>query len=218
MKKVVAVCMAWILSVLSCCTFVSAEEELRLIAEQKSAAPGDTVTISVAVEGNPGFTYMKLGLEYDDALELISVQNGTLIESLTEGRYYVWSAAENQTQDGILVAFTFAVSKKAATGNYSVSVRCYECSDEQERDVAVAVQNGGVSVKAVAARKLGDLDGNGKVNVLDYGMLKSYVMNMFVLTDAQKEVADVNGDGKINVLDYAQVKLCAMGRITLGTL
>ncbi|MBQ9794923.1 MAG: leucine-rich repeat protein, partial [Clostridia bacterium] len=41
---------------------------------------------------------------------------------------------------------------------------------------------------AASAVKLGDLDGNGKVNVLDYGMLKSYVMNMFVLTDAQKEV------------------------------
>jgi hypothetical protein len=52
----------------------------------------------------------------------------------------------------------------------------------------------------------GDVNCDGKITVLDYGVLKRYVMGTFQLTPDGILAADVNGDGRINAIDYARVK------------
>ena len=54
--------------------------------------------------------------------------------------------------------------------------------------------------------EFGDVDGNGKVNALDYAKLKRYCLKTFQLDDAQRSRADINGDGKVNAVDYALLK------------
>lgn len=51
-----------------------------------------------------------------------------------------------------------------------------------------------------------DLNGDGKVNVRDYMLLKRFVLGKGALTEAQKQIADLNFDGKINVRDYVLLK------------
>lgn len=58
----------------------------------------------------------------------------------------------------------------------------------------------------------GDVDGNGKVNTMDYVLVKRHVMKILQLDGERLERADVNGDGRINVADYTILK-----RIVLGT-
>ena len=53
---------------------------------------------------------------------------------------------------------------------------------------------------------MGDLNMDGRVNVLDYGILKRYVMKLADLSPEQLLRADINGDGRINVLDYSVLK------------
>ncbi len=53
---------------------------------------------------------------------------------------------------------------------------------------------------------IGDLNGNGELDAVDYMLLKRYVLGTCKLSDAQKKAADVSGDGKVNSLDYAMVK------------
>lgn len=217
MRKIISFCIALSLIILSGLVSVSAAEGMWLVVEQKNALPGETITLSVEVKGNPGFTYVKLGLEYDESvLSLRSVQNGELIESLTEGRYYVWSAAENQTCDGVLVTFTFFVSENAVAGKNRVSVRCYECSNDQELDVPVSVQEGEITVEVAHSAKIGDVDGNGKIGPFDYMLTKRYVLKKTTLDAAQLKAADIDGNGKVNAKDYALLKMHVLGKYTIG--
>ncbi|MBQ8325031.1 MAG: dockerin type I repeat-containing protein [Clostridia bacterium] len=56
----------------------------------------------------------------------------------------------------------------------------------------------------------GDVNGDGKINVMDYGMVKRFTMRQIQFTDAQFDAADVNGDGKANALDYMILKRVVM--------
>ena len=68
---------------------------------------------------------------------------------------------------------------------------------------------------SAAEEVLGDVNGDRKINTMDYGLLKQAVMNKKTLTDAQFARADVTGDGKLSALDYAQVKKHVLGTYTI---
>ena len=54
----------------------------------------------------------------------------------------------------------------------------------------------------------GDIDGNKSVNIVDFVLLKNYLLNI----DSKKTDAhDTNGDGKVNVMDLALLKEYLMG-------
>ena len=52
---------------------------------------------------------------------------------------------------------------------------------------------------------IGDIDGNGKVNVTDYTSVLKHVKKTSALEGYAFRCADVNGDGKINVTDYSAI-------------
>lgn len=62
-----------------------------------------------------------------------------------------------------------------------------------------------------ASLKLGDLDGNGKINAFDYMLAKKYVLRTVSLTEEQKKAADINGNGKVDAMDYAFIKKHVLG-------
>jgi len=65
---------------------------------------------------------------------------------------------------------------------------------------------------AASGAFLGDLNGDGRLNTLDYAMLKRHVMQTYQLSPQGMEMADINGDGRIDAVDYALLKLHVMGR------
>lgn len=58
---------------------------------------------------------------------------------------------------------------------------------------------------------LGDLDGNGRLEVMDYMLLKRFVGGTVRLTKAQKQRADLNGDGVVDLQDYLLLKEFVLG-------
>ena len=54
--------------------------------------------------------------------------------------------------------------------------------------------------------KIGDVDGDGEVTVMDATLVQKYIVSLETLTDSQLNVADVNGDGEITVLDATQIQ------------
>ncbi len=64
---------------------------------------------------------------------------------------------------------------------------------------------------ASSARKLGDLSGDGKINSVDYLLLKRYVLGTFKLTDEQFAAADISKDNKVNSIDYLLLKRHVLG-------
>ncbi len=60
---------------------------------------------------------------------------------------------------------------------------------------------------------IGDVNGDGKINIADYALVKRSVLRTYTLLDQQETAADVNKDGKINVADYALLKRFVMGTL-----
>ena len=52
---------------------------------------------------------------------------------------------------------------------------------------------------------LGDINGDGKVNIADVAMLNSHVKKVKILTNEELNKADINNDGKINIADVAML-------------
>lgn len=53
---------------------------------------------------------------------------------------------------------------------------------------------------------LGDVDGDGKINVFDATAIQRFSAEIITLTDLQQAAADVNGDGKINIFDATMIQ------------
>ena len=147
MKKFFAVIMAMILiTVPMFCIHASAAGSLNLTVESMEAKPGDTITVRILADSNPGFMYMKVRLYYDaSALDLVKAVNG---EVATEGfeigaktgnlkEAFVWSPSADATNTGVLVTMTFKVLDTAAPGSYTIEARPYECYNYDEDEVAV---------------------------------------------------------------------------------
>ncbi len=68
--------------------------------------------------------------------------------------------------------------------------------------------------KEEPAYTLGDINGDGRINVLDAGLIVSYYTGVKALDEIQQKAADVNGDGRINVLDAGLIVSYYTGVIT----
>ncbi len=66
------------------------------------------------------------------------------------------------------------------------------------------------SVAAPPAYDSGDVNGDGKVNMFDYVLIKSHCLEKVILDGDRLERADVNGDGKVNMFDYIVLKAVVM--------
>ena len=85
---------------------------------------GETVTVDISVNNNPGFNALKLTLEYDEAIvELVSAENKGITEkmmftssqSIKDNPFVmVWASADNVSGDGIIATLTFKVLLTAA--------------------------------------------------------------------------------------------------------
>ena len=69
--------------------------------------------------------------------------------------------------------------------------------------INAATVNGALDIASLV---LGDVDENGKVNVIDANLIRRYAARLVELNGTQLLAADVNGDGKVNVIDANLVR------------
>ena len=62
----------------------------------------------------------------------------------------------------------------------------------------------------------GDVNGDGRINVVDFASVKLHILGKTTLSGDKYNRADVNGDGKVNVIDLASVKLHILGKVTIS--
>lgn len=60
--------------------------------------------------------------------------------------------------------------------------------------------------KPTPENKLGDLNGDGKLDVIDAAMLQAHLREIKKLGSTAAKAADINGDGKIDVIDAAMMQ------------
>ena len=98
--------------------------------------------------------------------------------------------------EGTLATLTFEVVESTDS---TIKLMDVILSDSGGMPLVVATRNG--QIMAIQLPSIGDIDGNGKVNILDLTLVAS---NLSVVTPANPNV-DANGDGIVNILDLVLV-------------
>ena len=176
---------------------------------------GTTVNVPIALKNNPGIISMMLQVQYDSStLTLVGcTDSGNLGTAYHNQDFsmmpYVLSwgddtATADNTYNGEIVVLHFQIKEGTADGNYPVSVR-YSLDDmdiynSSFEPVSFATVSGGVKVSAV---RIGDVNGDQKVNGMDRTFLARHVAkwNGYGQSDIVYTAADVNTDGKVNSMD-----------------
>ena len=178
-------------------------------------AAGETVKITVSLSNNPGIISAKVKVFFDaSVLKFVGYEIGNFSaggysfsdDTITnEMGYFIinWcnAIAGNSTAD-LLATLTFEIVEGAAEGFTAIAME-YSCEDDMfnadDETVYFEAVNGGVQIVTKADVLPGDVDGNGKINNRDLGLLQRFV-NAY--PDKVDEVAaDLDGNGKINNRD-----------------
>lgn len=196
---------------------VQAEESTTLTAAAVTAQAGQTVSVPITIQGNPGFTNFSLRLEYDrSALELISFRPGTLCGSLTRTNenLLICARAEQTGENGVIATAEFKVRENfsgiAAVTARADYIRCGG-DDGVFKTVSMTSISGSVRVEQKTDEKpeekpdgtgtLGDVNGDGRINALDAALVYDYLKGTGSLTEQQLAVADVDGNGIVDRSD-----------------
>ena len=98
--------------------------------------------------------------------------------------------------------------KERPAGNTAVFsrglTRCGDISARQNR--VCPCQSMVMSVEQnVVVRLKGDINGDGKLTVADYGKVLRHAKGLEMLTGYEFQCGDINGDGKLTVADYGKI-------------
>ena len=117
--------------------------------------PGDTTQVTVSISGNPGVSYLKIRISYDNSvLTLTSADDAGLLKGYTPGQSIsdnpfvaVWSNTTNVEGNGTIMTLTFDIKSDALDGNYPVTVEVAGANNQSEENVSVNVSASSINIK-----------------------------------------------------------------------
>ena len=129
----------------------------RLAGSHETAKPGDEVTVTLDLTGNPGVSAWKITLGWDPAVLILNEQSITLHSAFLPGMFVkntkndgsvqlVWAHAQDVSADGALITLSFTVADSAPTGVHSVSVAVSGCKDKDGTGISVSTSAASVDV------------------------------------------------------------------------
>lgn len=187
----------------------------KFVVSSPKANVGQTVTVTVSVENNPGIIAARLSIGYDATkLQLTGVVSSGLIggtftagNDISANPYTVlWEdglASNNYTGNGVMATYTFLVLENAALGVTPITVSydqgsTFNCDME---DVEFALENGSIEI---TDRTPGDANDDGLVNLKDVAVIRRYLAGGWDVT-INNTNADVNADGEVNLKDVVLI-------------
>ena len=173
--------------------------------------PGETVTVSVSLENNPGITGLKLGINYDSSIlhldNATSVWNGMTytppqnLSAIPFNASWISNTYLNNDYSGTILNLQFTILSGAVGGTYPIKLTYdpYNTFDENAKPIVLKIVEGSVEVFTYV---YGDADGNGMVTNYDAILILRYV-NGWDMTpyNFNTLAADVDGNGMITNFD-----------------
>ncbi len=175
--------------------------------ESLTAQAGETRSLSVRVNNNPGIVSAKLALSYDtNVLEGVSVVLGDFPEvsfgPVMESPWifnFMDAINPNNATNGVLATVTFKIKETASVGEYplTLSYNPADVFDYNLSPVSFDLVQGSVTVVDYLP---GDVNSDGELDNKDLSLLLRYLNRWMV--EIHHNAADVNGDGEINNIDF----------------
>lgn len=103
--------------------------------------------------------------------------------------------------DGEIVQVVINIDKNMETGDYPIILKEIALSDNNSQGYETAYVK---STLTISSYTPGDVDGNGKINVVDFTAIANYILGK-APTGFIEKAADVDGNGKVNVVDLTAV-------------
>lgn len=189
--------------------------EPSICIENATASAGNTVTLAVSLQDNPGIVSLSLNVKYDaQVMKLVKAEDTGLLSGgehkleLSSPYRLNWAndtLTTDITENGCIAMLTFEISEDAQKGAYPIRLEFHpengDVYNSTLNAVVFQVCDGGI---AVVNAVLGDVNGDGVINGLDRAALNRYLtMGREAAQDIDLSAADVNGDGKVNNVDRA---------------
>ena len=211
----VAILIALLMSIsVVAATSESSHETTTFYIEDCLAQAGESVTVKVYVENNPGILNALLTLSFDERLVLSSIEQGTALSSLDftpPGRKntpcnFLWDAIEEvDSSNGVILLLTFEIPADADPGTvYSLdlSYAYGDIADGDLNSVECKIINGTIEVLDYTP---GDVNGDGRFNGTDVTLLRRHITGGYDVS-IHLNAADVNNDGRINGTDVTLIR------------
>ena len=211
-KKMISLILSLILIISVLPVSVYAEGEKATVTVPSLSAPAGTIVdVDITIENNPGILGGALKFEFDPALTLKSITNGSAFSELTmtkPGRYVspckvIWDGQdldEDSIKDGTIAKLQFEIPETAEEGTvYSIKASYEEGDfvDTKLDAVDVDVINGEINVVKI---KYGDVDDDTRINTTDVIMMRRHIAGGYEQT-INELAADVDLSSKINTTD-----------------
>ena len=205
MKKRIAILLAALMVVALPVTVAAEMTTCIVTADSVAALPGQTLTVAVRIEDNPGFTNYAIELDYDQTQLIMKSIDGAFDAAVNvESGLVVSASAEPVKEDGILFTATFEIAEDFE-GHAVVTpevqyIRNNEAVFSIFEEIHAAVKPG-----TVAAVLWGDLTGDGVVEYNDVMLAYKAFLGQAELTDEQLAAVDRNGNGAVEEAEYQAI-------------
>ncbi len=184
---------------------------------QETSELGETVTVRVFLNNNPGINHISLTPVYNKSqLQLMNVTSsvdfgGTIT---FDANSIEWTSASDSDFDGAVFFLVFKVTSRT-TGVFSVSVNYMpgDITNANGENVAFGVKTGSVKVYP-AEMILGDLDGNGRITIADVLLIRKYLAGVIDEAELFLENADVDGNNRTTIADVLLIRKYLAGVIS----
>lgn len=143
------------------------------------------------------------------ASALLAVGKRLSLEQATPGSVHleISGGGSNPIPKGNIAYLQFDVAEEAVPGEIPVAITEASCYNILDYPVALSVT--GPGVLAVIAR--GDVDGDGKVTILDAYLAALHEAGLVELSAKELAAGDVDGDGQVTILDAYVIALIEAG-------
>lgn len=223
MKKIFAIVLVALTLLGAATTTIAAElDDCVISVSNVAGAPGETVTVPIRIDDNPGFTNFAIALGYDQenlVLKSIQTHNGDIAylcgsqvsantqwedEDGNSAGYVVAALSDAVKENGILFTATFEIQADFTGTAVVTPAVAYIRNNEALFSIFEVIGTTATSGTVISAL-VGDVNGDGMIEYDDVMLAYKGFLDKTALTAAQLTVVDTNENGIVDESEYQAI-------------